>query len=211
MRHHHGAIFIDGHHVGTTLTTVHRGPSEHQQTQQNAVQTQQNSVQASATPSQGFGGGDTSYDMPRHARAFIDAIGRSETDFGHTEAYTNKYNLPKNNANVRKYGEAGADYGFFQMNEKDVNDAINKYGMDPDVARHLAGGMGVLGRPSTREQQTEAVNEYIKARWPQQYNRLVNYGDYEGMRQAAKGTWFGLKDRPSDARKEYEKILGETQ
>jgi hypothetical protein len=59
----------------------------------------------------------------------IAAIGQSETDLSRKEAFSDFYNNPKKsskgyNANVAKQGEHGADYGFFQMNQGDVKDAI---------------------------------------------------------------------------------------
>jgi hypothetical protein len=139
------------------------------------------------------------------ARAFARAIGRTETDFNADEAYTDKYNKPSNNANVRRYGQSGADYGYFQMNARDVDEAVSKYGMDRDVARHLAGG---LGEDSTLEQQTAAVSQYMRLRWPKQFDRLVNQDDFEGMRRATQGTWFGLHNNPRLALNEYQSTLG---
>jgi DNA-binding ferritin-like protein len=145
--------------------------------------------------------GGRSAEMPANARAFVSAIGSTETGFSYKEAYTDKYNQPGNNANVRKYGPVAADYGYYQMNRMDADEAVQKYGMDPMQARHLYGG---VDQKSSVEDQTQAVNEYIKRRWPAQYQKMVDTGDFEGMRKTAQGTWFGLKDHQALARKEFQ-------
>jgi hypothetical protein len=138
--------------------------------------------------------------IPLKARGFISAIGRTETDFNPREAYSERLNQASNNANVKKLGRAGRDYGFFQMNQTDVAKAI-KLGVPPDIAKNLAGGTG----PQTLGAQTIAVNEFIKRRWPEQYRDLVEHGNFEGMRSAAQNTWFGLKDHPQKALEAFQK------
>jgi hypothetical protein len=46
--------------------------------------------------------------------------------------------------------------------------------------------------------------------WLTEYNRLVNDGDFEGMRNATKGTWFGVNDKNREkALGEYNRVLNE--
>ena len=125
---------------------------------------------------------------------FIRAIGATESSWSKSEAYSERYNQSSNNRNVRSIGEAGKDYGYFQNNAQQVKEAVEKYGMDPDLAKHLNGG-GANGK-STPEQQTAAMHEYLSKRWPQLYDR-VKTGDpsaIEDARNAMKGTWFGIAD-----------------
>jgi hypothetical protein len=92
------------------------------------------------------------------------------------------------------------------MNQRDVDQAVNKYGISRDIAQHLAGGGGP--ESSSLEQQREAVHQYIQKRWPTEYGNLINKGDFEGMRQAVKRTWFGVDDRNrKKALREYEADL----
>ena len=98
------------------------------------------------------------------------------------------------------------DYGHFQMNQNDVNDAIKKYGLDPDKAKHLYGG-GPGGK-STPQEQTRAMHEYMQKRYPDLYDKMKS-GDpkaYEEARQKMKGMWFGLND--SWNKKEVQDVLG---
>jgi hypothetical protein len=67
----------------------------------------------------------------------------------------------------------------------DVTKAVG-LGVSP-IAKNLAGSTG----PETLGKQVIAVHEYIKRRWPSEYQGMLG-GDYETMRNAAKGTWFGL-------------------
>jgi hypothetical protein len=137
------------------------------------------------------------------ARQFsgITAIGGTETDFSQKEAYSNYYNTPERNSNVRKYGKRGADYGYYQMNEFDIEDAV-RLGVDPDTARHLNGG-GKEGTSSLAE-QTQALNEYLKAKYPEAYERLAETGNFEEFRLATKRQWVGLgRHKGIPARKQY--------
>jgi len=138
--------------------------------------------------------------------AFIRGLGMTETHFRNEEAYSERYNKPSNNANVRKYGQAGADYGYYQTNELDVKDAIRR-GVPKEIARHLHGGG--RGGKSTIEEQTLAMHEYLKKLYPKEYNRLEKDPSpkaFEALRQRARRKWFGLKDRPHVARKEFRKF-----
>jgi hypothetical protein len=152
--------------------------------------------------------------IPLRARGFISAIGRTETDFDPREAYSERLNKPWNNANVKdlihahrkafgyagaRSGQAGRDYGYFQGGEQIVQDAIRR-GVSPEIAKYMAGS----GGPQTLGKQMIAMNEYVKRRWPEQYQDLVAHGNFEGMRKAAQGTWFGLKDHPDKAKQEFE-------
>jgi hypothetical protein len=78
--------------------------------------------------------------------------------------------------------------------------------MSPDLAQHLNGGPN---HQSTVEQQTAAVNDYLKRRWPDAYQNLVDRGDYKGMVDATRSgkswVWFGLRDKPEAASTEYNK------
>lgn len=129
-----------------------------------------------------------------HQLRFLRAIGSTESSWNRNEAYSERYNQSANNSNVRKIGNEGKDYGYFQNNSQQVKEAVTKYGMDPEVAKHLNGG-GAGGK-STPEQQTAAMHEYLSKRWPQLYER-VKTGDpaaIEAAKNAMKGTWFGLQD-----------------
>lgn len=140
----------------------------------------------------------------RHQLAFIRGIGATETGFSQKEAYSEYLNKSHNNANVRKYGQSGADYGYYQTNELDVKDAI-KRGVDPEIAKHLHGG-GAGGK-STIEQQTLAMHEYLKVKYPKEYAAVASGRpeDLENARARMQGQWFGLKDRPDVARREFRK------
>jgi hypothetical protein len=125
---------------------------------------------------------------------FLRAMGATESSWGRGEAYSEKYSQPSNNANVRKMGEDGKDYGYFQNNAQQVKEAVEKYGMDPELAKHLHGG-GAGGK-STPEQQTAAMHDYLSRKWPQLWER-VKTGDpsaIQAAKEAMQGTWFGLRD-----------------
>ena len=114
--------------------------------------------------------------------AFLRGIGATESGFSRKEAYSERLNQAHNNANVRKYGERGADYGYYQTNAMDVDDAI-KRGVPPEIAKHLNGGG--RGGQSTVEQQTLAMHEYLKRKYPREYEALKS-GDPQA---------FGCKKR----------------
>ena len=143
------------------------------------------------------------YIIPARAFAFIRSIGRTETDFNRRQAYSEQYNRSSNNPNVAKYGQAGADYGYFQNNDMDARDAA-KRGVPSEMAGHLAGGAGVQ---STLRQQTGAMNEYIKRRYAKQYADLIAGGSFENMRRATQGQWHGLRNS-AKAEEEFNTSMG---
>lgn len=162
---------------------------------------------AATSNQQQAGSGETLAGINSHQLAFIRGIGATESGFRYSEAYSEAYNKKSNNANVRKYGSKGADYGYYQTNELDVQDAI-RLGVPPHIARHLNGGG--QGGKSTVEQQTLAMHEYLSRRYPSEYNALTS-GDpnaYEVARKKMDGKWFGLRDRPNVARQEFQKGSG---
>lgn|GEM_PF-1303684 len=108
-------------------------------------------------------------DIHSSQRAFLNGIARTESGFNTKEAYADYLNTADTNANVRKYGDIGADYGYYQNNGLDVQDAI-RLGVDPDVAQHLNGG-GKNGT-STLDQQTLAMHEYVSRKYPSSYENL---------------------------------------
>ena len=132
--------------------------------------------------------------------AFLRGIGQTETGWSRKEAYSEAYNKPSNNRNVREYGQDGADYGYFQCNAFDVKDAIRK-GVPPDIAQHINGG-GRDGK-STVAEQTIAMHHYLSKSYPAIYSALKTGSP--SAREAAidtmDGKWFGLKDRPAELRK----------
>ena len=158
----------------------------------------------------GYGGGQTSAAEPYNpsvanidpnALGFVRAIGRTETDFSEREAYSDATNIKSYGSKTSEY-----DYGYYQMAQRDIDYAVKTLHMSPDVAQHLNGGPD---HKSTYEQQTAAVDEYLKRRYPEQYKNLVEHGDYEGMRQATRRgkSWlyFGLRDKPQEALTEYKR------
>ena len=141
-------------------------------------------------------------DIDINQLAFIRGVGETETGFSKKEAYSEAYNQASNNANVRQYGSDGADYGYYQTNALDVRDAIRR-GVDAKIAYHLNGG-GQNGTSSI-EQQTIAMHEYLKRKYPAPYEAVKSgkTSAFEAMRRASQGQWFGLKDRPDDARAQF--------
>ena len=136
--------------------------------------------------------------------AFIRGIGETESGFSKKEAYSEAYNKASNNANVRQYGRDGADYGYYQNNGLDVKQMI-KAGIDPEVAKHLNGGG--KGGTSTIEQQTIAMHLRLQMKYGDVYENLKS-GSSEALETAIKAMrnhWFGLKDRPEEARKAFKK------
>ena len=136
--------------------------------------------------------------------AFIRGIGETETDFSQKEAYSEAYNKASNNANVKQYGQDGADYGYYQNNGLDVKQMI-KAGIDPEVAKHLNGGG--KGGTSTIEQQTIAMHLRLQMKYGEVYENLKS-GSSEALEAAIKAMrnhWFGLKDRPQEAREAFKK------
>jgi hypothetical protein len=141
-------------------------------------------------------------DKLRRQLSTMVAIGASETSFNKNEAYSDKYNQPSNNANVAKFGERGADYGYYQMNQMDVDDAV-RLGVPRDVAQHLNGG-GRFGTSSLAE-QTGALHQYMTAKYTKQYG-----GDWEKFRQTGSKKWHGLSRAGGvPATQAYESAMGE--
>jgi len=155
-------------------------------------------------------------DIDPYQLSFLRGLALTETDLLHKEAYSEAYNQESNNANVRQYGQDGADYGYYQTNALDVKDAIKK-GVDKKIAVHLNGG-GKNGK-STMEEQTVAMHEYVKRKYPNVYQALKTgkESSFDDAKCAMQGQWFGLKDRPEVALvafrkgklKEFDKIFPE--
>lgn len=143
-------------------------------------------------------------DINIYQLAFLRGIGMTETDFSQKEAYSEKYNQPSNNRNVREYGQDGADYGYYQTNALDVKDAIRR-GIPQEIAVHLNGGG--KGGKSTIEQQTIAMHEYLKRKYKTVYENLKTgeYPHFSAAMAVMQRQWFGLKDRPKVALAEYKK------
>ena len=137
----------------------------------------------------GAGGGGADDDLPTNVLAFTRGIGKTESGFSRKEAYSERLNKASNNANVRKYGEIGGDYGYYQMNGRDVQEGI-QLGMSPDEARHLHGGG--KGGNSTLDEQTRAVGHYLQLKYPNETKSLVENNNFEGMRSKVQGKWFGV-------------------
>ena len=134
-------------------------------------------------------------DINPHQLRFLRAIGATESSWDRTEAYSERYNQAGNNANVGRIGAAGADYGYFQNNAQQVKEAVEKYGIPYEIARHLNGGG--QGGKSSPEEQTQAMHMYLQKRWPKLYEG-VKSGDPQAIAAAAQamsGTWFGIRDR----------------
>ena len=171
-------------------------------------------TKSAAVPKQGANSinipsGKVDYGLMRARQAgAVAAIGETESGFSKKEAYSDALNKPTNNANVRKIGAAGADYGYFQMNQTDVWEGVQR-GMDPDTAQHLAGGGQGGAETSTREQQTDAVDKYLQVKYPEQYKKLGETGDYEKFRTGIGNKWFGPKDHPAVARTAYDKTVND--
>lgn len=139
-------------------------------------------------------------DIDLNQLRFIRGIGQTETHYSKKEAYSEQYNQESNNRNVREYGEKGADYGYYQCNQLDVEHAI-RIGVNPEIAKHLNGGG--KGGTSSIAQQTMAMHEYIKRVYKEEYDTLKSGDDeaFEAAVERMNGKWFGLKDRPEEARK----------
>lgn len=144
-------------------------------------------------------------DIPTNLLAFTRGLGKTESNFNRSEAYSERLNLASNNANVRRLGPRGADYGFYQMNATDVDEAVNKYGMSPDQARHLSGG-GAGGK-SSLDEQTYAVATMLARAHPEAVKNLVEKNDFSGMQRAVGKKWFGPLDHPGDAAAEQKRVV----
>jgi len=154
------------------------------------------------TPSQPRQQSEKLSDINPNQLAFVRGIGATESSFNRREAYSDRMNQSYNNKNVAAYGQRGADYGFYQTNAMDVDDAI-RLGVDPEIAKHLNGGG--RGGTSTYEQQTLAMHEYLSRKYPAEYAALKS-GDpraFEIARRKMAPQWFGLRDRPQVAYAEF--------
>jgi hypothetical protein len=136
--------------------------------------------------------------------AFIRGVGATESGFRMKEAYSERYNKSTNNVNVRKYGTKGGDYGYYQTNGFDVEEAI-RLGVPKNIAIHLNGGG--KGGISTIAQQTRAMHEYLLRKYPEVYEALKLGGTqaFETARKKMFNHWFGLKDSPAVARAQFKK------
>lgn len=152
-------------------------------------------------------------DINPNQLAYIKGLGQTESGFDRTEAYSDALNKARNNSNVKRYGyDLGADHGYYQNNQMDVNDlrkTLIKEGMPEDqaheISRHLNGG-GPGGK-STIEQQTLAMHHRLRTKYPKQYEALKS-GDpaaFEAARKKMSGHWFGLRNAPQKARREWAK------
>lgn len=143
-------------------------------------------------------------DINPYQLAFIRGIGETESGFSYKEAYSEAYNKPTNNVNVKKYGQDGADYGYYQNNGLDVKQMINA-GVDPEVAKHLNGG-GKNGKSSI-EDQTIAMHLRLQMKYKDVYENLKSGSTtaLEAAIKAMQNHWFGLKDRPQLARDAFKK------
>jgi hypothetical protein len=171
----------------------------------------------------GEGGGGLD-DIPTGALGAIRGIGHTETAYEEGQAYSNT----TNQGDYKNYDVAGKklhyDSGFYQNNKTDVNEAVNVLGMSRSQAVHLRGYRDdsdqygdpklVASRRSSYEEQTLAMNEFLKRKYPKQYQAAVD-GDPEPLRKEVADThpkWFGpsslpkpgggLKGRPKDYRAE---------
>lgn len=159
-------------------------------------------------------------DIDPNQLSFLRGIGAGETGYNQKEAYSDVHNSPNDvydaqgrrikvgNANVRKYGDRGADYGYYQNNEMDVEDAI-KHGVPPEVARHLHGGG--QGGKSTIQEQTLAMHEYIKRKYPEIYEGLKSGTPeaFEAARRAMEGKWFALRNNRPEVQEGFNRRYGD--
>jgi hypothetical protein len=152
--------------------------------------------------------------------AAIRAIGMTETHLRPGEAYSEALNQAHNNANVRRYGkDKGSDYGFFQNNKMDSDRLTKKLiaeGMDRGEAQRI--GMALSGRnldgsKASMEDQMIAMDHYLRTDQPATYEKLKSNDPLvrrEGMNALMRDKsnfWFGLRDRPHVAIKEFERSL----
>ncbi len=143
---------------------------------------------------------------------WVMSIGERESGFSNKEASTNFYNMPANtydangkqtgwkNANVANamangmsLSEAQAlygDYGYYQNNAKDSQNAVSKYGLSQQSADALSNGGGT-GNYSL-EDQTLAMAEYIKKKYPDSAAAAEN-GDYASADDGVDGFWFAAR------------------
>lgn len=125
--------------------------------------------------------------IPNNVLKYLASLSNFESGWNVNEAYSEQYNQASNNSNVREYGKAlGSDYGFYQVNGLNVNEAR---------------GWGIENlNTGTFAQQTVAVAAYLQRKFPQVY-AAVERGDFaEANRipinsrgQNITDFWFGLK------------------
>ena len=145
-------------------------------------------------------------DLNDNLTKYAASIGARETGFGVKEANSDYYNAVSTvkgksyrNSNVArgvqsegltlaqsqaKYG----DYGFFQTNQNDVEDAVRR-GIPRDVASAMNNGGG-RGNYSVA-QQTNAVAQYIKKYKPEAAAAAAR-GDWDTANSLLKGKWPSL-------------------
>ena len=143
-----------------------------------------------------------------NALKFIRSIGARETGFQASEAASERYNQESNNSNVRRFGAEGRDYGYFQTNRRDVQDAIRR-GVPKEIAEALDNGGGKGNY--TVEQQTAAMDAYLQKLNPAGYE-AAKRGDWDAANRAFKGKWpslpGGLSYRPANDRKAAAALAG---
>jgi hypothetical protein len=125
--------------------------------------------------------------IPANVLKYLASISNFESGWNIDEAYSEKYNQDSNNRNVAQYGKAlGSDYGFYQVNGLNVNEARN---------------WGIVNlNTGTFAQQTVATAAYLQRKFPEVY-AAVERGDFaEANRipinsrgQNITDFWFGLK------------------
>jgi len=145
-------------------------------------------------------------DLNDNLTKYAASIGARETGFGAKEANSDYYNAVETvkgqsyrNSNVArgvksegltlaqsqaKYG----DYGFFQTNQNDVEDAVRR-GVPRDVASAMNNGGG-RGNYSVA-QQTNAIGQYIKKYKPEAAAAAAR-GDWDTANSLLKGKWPSL-------------------
>lgn len=140
-------------------------------------------------------------------RAFIFGIGQTESGYDPVEAYKEYLNKASNNSNVRRYGyKKGADHGYFQNNQMDVDSLRKKlikegmsYNEAHEISRHLNGG-GPGGK-STREQQELAMHHRLRTTFPDAY-KLAGEGKFNKAYDKVQNHWFGVnRDRKKGNRR----------
>ena len=151
--------------------------------------------------------------------ALLRGIATTETHLREKEAYSEALNRPGNNANVRRFGyDKGADHGFFQNNQMDVDrltKSLIEEGKTPEeayeIARHLNGGG--RGGKSTMAQQMNANAHFLRLRHPKLWKDLESPDPQVRARAGAQiqqkmsNFWFGLRDRPGDFYQQFRKGL----
>jgi len=89
---------------------------------------------------------------------------------------------------VQQARQNNADYGYYQLNQTQVDRAI-KLGMDPDVAAALNNGKGQGNY--TLEQQSQALSQYLSLAYPTAYQAMQS-GNYNTANRLLNGPWPSL-------------------